>query len=179
DLMFVKGFYRRPIRVGTALQAGGGGRVTELVARPLLNLFYPSLSGLIQPLAGEYGGRRSALEQVPFASGYGVEIGLLIDLAERFGVGALGQVDLVDRVHHNQPLAALSLMAFEILETVVRRLDQRTGTALLQEANRSMKVIRHESARYFLEVAEIPERERPPMISIEEYRTRPAKKAAP
>jgi glucosyl-3-phosphoglycerate synthase len=177
DLVFVKGFYRRPIRVGGTIQAGGGGRVTELVARPLLNLFYPSLSGMIQPLAGEYGGRRSALEQVPFASGYGVEIGLLIDLAERFGIGALGQVDLVDRVHHNQPLAALSLMAFEILETVVRRLDLRAGTRMLQEANRSMKVIRHESARYFLEVAEIPERERPPMISIPEYKTRPAKAA--
>ncbi|HEX9681281.1 MAG TPA: glucosyl-3-phosphoglycerate synthase [Anaerolineales bacterium] len=177
DLVFVKGFYRRPIRVGGALQAGGGGRVTELVARPLLNLFYPSLSGMIQPLAGEYGGRRSALEQVPFASGYGVEIGLLIDLAERFGIGALGQVDLVDRVHHNQPLAALSLMAFEILETVVRRLDLRAGTRMLQEANRSMKVIRHEAARYFLEVAEIPERERPPMISIPEYKARPAKAA--
>lgn len=177
DLVFVKGFYRRPIRVGGVLQAGGGGRVTELLARPLLNLFYPSLSGLIQPLAGEYGGRRSALEQVPFASGYGVEIGLLIDLAGQFGIDALGQVDLVDRVHHNQPLAALSLMSFEILETVIRRLDRRSGTRMLQEANRSMKLIRHEAARYFLEVAEIPERERPPMISLPEYKTRRAKKA--
>ena len=77
EIQLVKGFYQRPLRVGDKLQAGGGGRVTELTARPLLNLFYPELSGLIQPLAGEYGGRRSALEKLPFSSGYGVEVGLL------------------------------------------------------------------------------------------------------
>jgi glucosyl-3-phosphoglycerate synthase len=75
EIQFVKGFYRRPIKVNNRQQAGGGGRVTELTARPLLNLFFPELSGLIQPL-GEYGGRRTALEQMPFSSGYGVEIGL-------------------------------------------------------------------------------------------------------
>jgi nucleotide-binding universal stress UspA family protein len=75
EIHFVKGFYRRPLKVGNKMQAGGGGRVTELTARPLLNLFYPELSGIVQPLAGEYGGRRKALEQLPFFSGYGVEIG--------------------------------------------------------------------------------------------------------
>lgn len=80
DVYFVKGFYRRPLKVGDKIQAAGGGRVTELTARPLLNLFYPELSGLIQPLSGEYGGRRSVLEQIPFSSGYGVEIGLIIDI---------------------------------------------------------------------------------------------------
>src|SRR5581483_4222832 len=78
DLLFIKGFYRRPLKVDNKLQAGGGGRVTELTARPLLNLFYPELSGVVQPLSGEYGGRRAALEQLPFSSGYGVETGLLI-----------------------------------------------------------------------------------------------------
>ena len=94
EIQFVKGFYRRPLKVDNKLQAGGGGRVTELTARPLLNLFFPELSGIIQPLSGEYGGRRTALEQLAFSSGYGVEIGLLIDIFEKFGLDALAQVDL-------------------------------------------------------------------------------------
>ena len=84
-LVFSKGFYRRPIQFGEQVQASGGGRVTELTARPLLNLFYPELSGMLQPLSGEYAGRRAALEAVPFFTGYGVETGLLIDLLDRHG----------------------------------------------------------------------------------------------
>jgi hypothetical protein len=170
EIMLVKGFYRRPMRVGERMQAGGGGRVTELTARPLLNLFYPALSGLIQPLSGEYGGRRSALEQLPFSSGYGVEIGLLIDTLEKFGLGALAQVDLTQRVHHNQPLPALSQMSFAIIQTVIRRIDRRYHLELLRDVNRSMKLVQHRRERYFLEVAEIAERERPPMSSLPEYR---------
>ncbi len=94
NIQLVKGFYRRPLKVGDKVQAGGGGRVTELTARPLLNLFFPELSGIIQPLSGEYAGRREALEKVPFFSGYGVETGLLIDIFEQFGLQALAQVDL-------------------------------------------------------------------------------------
>ncbi len=82
-LQYVKGYYRRPIVEGGVLKEGGGGRVTELVARPLINLFYPELSGLIQPLSGEYAGRRSLLETIPFFTGYAVEIGHLIDVAEQ------------------------------------------------------------------------------------------------
>ena len=96
EIDFVKGFYRRPLKVGDKMQAGGGGRVTELTARPLLNLFFPELSGIVQPLSGEYGGRRKTLEQLPFFSGYGVEIGLLIDMFEKFGLISIGQVDLLD-----------------------------------------------------------------------------------
>ena len=84
-IQFVKGFYRRPLKVGEKVQAGGGGRVTELTARPLLNLFYPELSGVVQPLSGEYAGRRAALEQAPFFSGYGVETGLLLHVFARSG----------------------------------------------------------------------------------------------
>ena len=80
----------------------GGGRVTELVARPLLNLFYPELSGLIQPLSGEYAGRRDVLESIPFFTGYGVEIGLLVDIAKKFGLNAIAQINLERRVHTNQ-----------------------------------------------------------------------------
>ncbi len=169
QVQFVKGFYRRPIRVGMKMQAGGGGRVTELTARPLLNLFYPELSGVIQPLSGEYGGRREALERAPFFSGYGVETGLLIDIYERYGLSAIAQVDLLERIHHNQHLEALSKMSFAIIQTVFRKLEKRFGRAVLEDVNRSMKLIRHNSKGYFLDVEEIAERERPPMIEVQEY----------
>ncbi len=170
QIQFVKGFYRRPLRVGEKLQAGGGGRVTELTARPLLNLFYPELSGVIQPLSGEYGGRRSALEQMPFYSGYGVETGLLIGVYEKFGLSGIAQVDLLERIHHNQSLEALSKMSFAILQTVVRKLEQRYHLAMLEDVNKSMKLIRHKRGTYFLDVEEIAERERPPMIELADYR---------
>lgn len=172
QVQLVKGFYRRPLKVGEKIQAGGGGRVTELAARPLLNLFYPELSGVVQPLSGEYAGRRAALEQVPFFSGYGVETGLLIDIYERFGLHAIAQVDLLERIHHNQPLEALSKMSFAIIQAVIRKLESRFGSAVLEDVNKSMKLIRHGQKGYFLEVEEIAERERPPMIEVKEYRER-------
>lgn len=169
NIQFVKGFYRRPLKVGDKVQAGGGGRVTELTARPLINLFYPELSGVVQPLSGEYGGRRSALEQMPFFSGYGVEIGLLIDVFEKFGLSAIAQVDLLERIHHNQPLESLSKMSFAIIQAVIRKLERRYGRGILEEVNRTMKLIRYETGRFFLEVEEIAEQERPPMITLPEY----------
>ena len=169
QIQFVKGFYRRPLKVGNKMQAGGGGRVTELTARPLLNLFYPELSGVVQPLSGEYAGRRSALETAPFYSGYGVEIGLLIDIYERYGLNAIAQVDLLERIHHNQHLEALSKMSFAIIQTVMHKLEKRFGRSVLEDVNRSMKLIRYNNKGYFLDVEEIAERERPPMIEVEEY----------
>jgi glucosyl-3-phosphoglycerate synthase len=171
-IQFVKGFYRRPLKVGDKLQASGGGRVTELTARPLLNLFYPELSGGVEPLSGEYGGRRTALETLPFYSGYGVETGLLIGMYERFGLSSIAQGDLLERIHHNQSLEALSKMSFAILQTVVHKLEQRYHLAMLEDVNKSMKLIRHKQNTYFLDVEEIAERERPPMIELEEYRDR-------
>jgi glycosyltransferase involved in cell wall biosynthesis len=171
-IQFVKGFYRRPLKVDGKLQAGGGGRVTELTARPLLNLFYPELSGVIQPLSGEYGGRRSALEQMPFYSGYGVETGLLIGIYEKYGLNSIAQVDLLERIHHNQTLEALSKMSFAILQTVVRKLEQRYHLAMLEDVNKSMKLIRHKHGTYFLDVQELAERERPPMIEVADYRAK-------
>ncbi|HZY45156.1 MAG TPA: glucosyl-3-phosphoglycerate synthase, partial [Anaerolineae bacterium] len=169
-IQFVKGFYRRPLKVGDKMQAGGGGRVTELVARPLINLFFPELSGLIQPLSGEYAGWRSALEQVPFFTGYGVETGLLIDLHEKFGLRGIAQVDLEERVHHNQPLDALGRMSFAIIQVIVARLEDRHKINLLAEINRNMKIVRHEPGRYYLDLEEIGDLQRPPMIQIDEYR---------
>jgi nucleotide-binding universal stress UspA family protein len=169
DIQFVKGFYRRPLRVGDKIQAGGGGRVTELTARPLLNLFYPELSGVIQPLSGEYGGRRSALERFSFFSGYGVEIGLLIDMLDKCGLSAIAQVDLQERIHHNQPLEALSKMSFAIIQAVIRKLESRYGQSILENINTTMKLIRYEQESFMLDIEEIAERDRPPMIEIPEY----------
>ena len=171
-VQLVKGFYRRPLRVGDKLQAGGGGRVTELMARPLINLFFPELSGVIQPLSGEYAGRRSALEQIPFYSGYGVETGMLIDIFERFGMGAIAQVDLLERIHHNQPLEALSKMAFAILQTVMYKLEQRFGQRSLDGVNRTMKLVRYARGNYYLDVEDVVEQERPPMNTLPEYLAR-------
>jgi hypothetical protein len=171
-VQFVKGFYRRPIKVGDRIQAGGGGRVTELTARPMLNLFFPELSGVIQPLSGEYGGRRKLLERLPFASGYGVEIGLLIDVLKTAGLSAMAQVDLQERIHHNQPIEALSKMSFAIIQTVMRKLEMYEGQFALEDANRSMKLIRYDAGRLYLDVEKIAELERPPMKQIKEYQER-------
>jgi nucleotide-binding universal stress UspA family protein len=172
DIQFVKGFYRRPLQVGDKIQAGGGGRVTELTARPLLNLFYPELSGVIQPLSGEYGGTRAALEQLRFFSGYGVEIGLLIDILDKFGLHAIAQVDLQERIHHNQPLEALSKMSFAIIQAVIRKLESRYGQSILENVNKTMKLIRYEQDGFRLDIEEIAERDRPPMIDLAEYSER-------
>jgi len=171
-IQFVKGFYQRPLKVGNKVQVGGGGRVTELTARPLLNLFYPELSGVIQPLSGEYAGRREALEKSVFFSGYGVETGLLIDIFEQYGLSAIAQVDLVERVHHNQGLEALSKMSFAIIQTVLRKLEARYERNIIEDVNKTMKLIRHTRSGYFLELEEVNERERPPMITLAAYRER-------
>jgi glucosyl-3-phosphoglycerate synthase len=118
---YVKGLYDRPLSTTEGLVPSGGGRVTELTARPLLGALWPQLSGFVQPLSGEYAGRRDLLEQVPFVSHYGVEFGLLIDLAELAGVDALAQVDLGTRRHSHQPDAALGRMAGQIVQTALAR----------------------------------------------------------
>jgi nucleotide-binding universal stress UspA family protein len=169
-MMYVKGFYQRPLRMGRKLEARGGGRVTELAARPMLNLFYPELSGLVQPLAGEYAGRRTALERVPFFAGYGVETGLLIDLLTQYGLNAIGQVDLEERIHRNQSLMALSMMSFEIIQVVMQRIGRARHVELVNDLNRSMKLIRQVRTHFQLEVADIRPTERPPMVSLPEYR---------
>ena len=168
-LQYVKGYYQRPIVEAGILREGGGGRVTELVARPLINLFYPELSGFIQPLAGEYAGRRSILEQIPFFTGYAVEIGHLIDIAERIGIEGLGQVDLERRVHRNQELEGLSRMSFVILQAVMKRLEERRKARLFAELGSTMKLPRSGRGRLSLEVIDLADQERPPMIRIPEY----------
>jgi glucosyl-3-phosphoglycerate synthase len=173
EVLYVKAFYERPIRERNALRSTGGGRVTELVARPLLNLLWPQLAGVVQPLAGEYAGRRVALEQVPFSSSYGVELGLLVDLAERFGLDAIAQVDLERRVHRNQDVQALGRMSFGILQAVFQRLVEEGraapgtyGTTLVQFSNQLRE--------YHMEPREIVTTRRPPIVTVDGYLRRAA-----
>jgi glucosyl-3-phosphoglycerate synthase len=123
-ISFVKGFYRRPFKLGELTLPDGGGRVTELTARPLLNLFYPDLAAIEQPLAGEIAARRELLERLPFATGYGVDIALLIDAYRLVGLGAVAQVDLDVRQNAHQPLRELGPMAYAVLQAVASRLER-------------------------------------------------------
>jgi glucosyl-3-phosphoglycerate synthase len=117
DVVFVKGFYQRPLDG----RAGEGGRVTELVARPLIAALYPQLAAVAQPLAGECAARRDVFEQVPFVDGYGVDLALVIDVAARWGVGAMAQCDLAERVHRNRPLIELGPQALAIVQVALSR----------------------------------------------------------
>ena len=117
----VKGFYRRPLKVGKGEDANGGGRVTELVARPLLAALRPELGCVLQPLGGEYAGTRELLTSVPFAPGYGVEIGLLVDTYDKLGLGAIAQVNLGKRAHRNRPLIELGAMSRQVIATLLSR----------------------------------------------------------
>ncbi|HRE01721.1 MAG TPA: glucosyl-3-phosphoglycerate synthase [Ilumatobacteraceae bacterium] len=115
DIALVKATYHRPT------EHGGGGRTTELVARPLISLFMPELSGLHQPLSGEFAGRRTAIEEIPFVQGWGVEIAMLADIAERFGPASIAQVDVGDRLHRHQGLDTLGVQAAEVMATLLSR----------------------------------------------------------
>ena len=123
-ISFVKGFYRRPFRIGEVTLPEGGGRVTELTARPLLNLFYPDLAAIEQPLAGEIAVRRELIERLPFVTGYGVDIALLLDAHARVGLPGLAQVDLDVRQNAHQPLRELGPMAYAVLHAVAIRLER-------------------------------------------------------
>ncbi len=127
DISFTKGFYRRPLRD----DGEGGGRVTELVARPLISSLFPHLGPLVQPLSGEFAGRRSVLEQVPFSRGYAVDLALLIDLTERFGPDCIAQVDLGTRIHRNRPLRELGPQSAAITNMVLRRAGHPTVSELV------------------------------------------------
>lgn len=121
---FVKGFYRRPLTAPGEQPGEGGGRVNHLTARPALSLFYPELAGMRQPLAGEVAARRELLEGIPFATGYGVEVAMLIDAWRRVGLEGMAQVDLDEHRNPHKPLSALSQMAQTVLATIARRLEQ-------------------------------------------------------
>jgi glucosyl-3-phosphoglycerate synthase len=171
DIGYVKAFYERPVKSGGQLVPGEGGRVTELVARPLLNTFWPELAPLVQPLSGEYAGRRTLLEQVPFFSGYGVEIGLVIDVAERFGLEAMAQVDLGNRIHRNREVRELSRMAFAIFHVVLQRLQSTGRVDLNTELGRTLFQFVRPDGKLTVQTQPIEIGERPPAASVPEYRS--------
>ena len=123
SLALIKGTFRRPLALGDSVREGEGGRVTELVARPLLNLHFPSLSGFTQPLSGEIGIRRDLFERLSVPVGYGVEIAMMIDALRFVGLDGLAEVDLGTRQNRHQTLRALSAMAGEVMVAVERRID--------------------------------------------------------
>ena len=169
-ISYVKAFYERPLRSGAGVVPTGGGRVTEILVRPLFSLFYPELAGLVQPLSGEYAGRRGLLERLPFSVGYGVEVGHLIDIYHAEGVGAIAQVNMDSRVHRNQSVHALGRMAFGIMKTFLGRLEKYGEARLLRETGHAHLSVAAAELRHEIEQTEIPSVERPPMIEIEEYR---------
>jgi glucosyl-3-phosphoglycerate synthase len=159
DIAFVKGFYRRPLHGSPE----GGGRVTELVARPIISTLFPQLTPFVQPLAGEYAGRRDVLEELPFVEGWGVELGLLVDVVERYGFSAVAQVDLGVREHRNRDLAELGPQATAILVTALRR------AGLSSERTPHHELLRYD-ADFQPETVEVEVRERPPIVTVPAYR---------
>jgi glucosyl-3-phosphoglycerate synthase len=170
---YVKALYDRPLHTTEGIVPTGGGRVTELVARPLLGALWPHLSGFVQPLSGEYAGRRELLDSVPFVSGYGVELGLLIDLAELAGIATLAQVDLGSRQHSHQSDAALGRMAGQILQTALARCPgvPVTSESLVQFMRTDVGI---EAVDWNVGVVQ-----RPPMRTVPGYRRRAADSLAP
>ena len=156
-ISFVKGFYDRPLE-GVA---GTGGRVTELVARPLLALLFPELAGVVQPLAGEFAARRSVLEQVPFVQDYGVDLALLVDVTSRFGLDAVAQVDLGTRTHRNRPLDELATQALAVLRAALERAGVDLGPG------RAAMVVRPGRDPLTVDGSQ-----RPPIVEVAGYRDR-------
>lgn len=148
DIEYVKGFYERPLLAAEGVDPRGGGRVTEILVRPLFARFYPELAGLHQPLAGEYAARRSLLETLPFPTGYGVETSHLLDTLRSRGISTIAQTDLDERIHRNRSLAQLGRMSGEILDAFFTRSKNP------QEDEAGSSTQSHE---------------RPPMISLPEY----------
>ncbi|MGH3951151.1 MAG: glucosyl-3-phosphoglycerate synthase, partial [Pseudonocardiaceae bacterium] len=158
----VKGFYRRPLRLETAETGTGGGRVTELLARPLLSALRPSLAGLIQPLGGEYAATREFLERVRFAAGYGVEIGLLLDAERLYGLDGLAQVNLGVRKHRNRSLLQLGVMARQILGTALARCGIESAAESIAGFTQFVQV----GGEWLAEDTDVLIADRPPMREV-------------
>lgn len=162
-VQLVKAMYDRPLETGGQVVPAGGGRVTELVARPLLNLHWPRLAGFVQPLGGEYAARRSLLERLPFPVGYGVELGMLVDSLALVGLDALGQVDVGVRHHRHQDGAALGRMAAAIYRTAHTRLAR--GPLVRPHLTQYDRT----PSGFTPSTYEVDTVERPPMREVPEY----------
>ena len=174
QVRFVKGAFRRPFKSSEAVEADGGGRVTELSTKPLFNLFYPELTGFVQPLAGEFVGDKELFSSIPFLTGYAVETGIMIDVLNKAGLGAMAQTDLGTRQNRHQALRDLSRMSYAVLRAVARRMrqdgrlhtprDTNLPDTLFQFSNYLHAVATPEGLKLQEHVEELVER--PPMAEV-------------
>ncbi len=170
EIKYVKAFYDRPLVFSQGVRPSGGGRVTEILVRPLFSLFFPELAAIIQPLSGEYAVRREVLEAIPFPIGYGVETSHILDVFAKWGLEAFGQTDMDQRVHRNQTTRSLGKMAFGILQTFLRRLESLGLADRLPDLNSKLHQFQFKDERYEEVEFELAEEERPPMIEVPAYR---------
>ena len=171
NIKYAKAFYDRPIAIGkNKIRPTGGGRVTELVIRPLFSLFFPELTQIIQPLSGEYAGYREVFEKIPFPIGYGIETSMILDICEKWGLDVIAQVDLERRVHRNQNTKALGKMSFVILKTFLNRIKKLEFIDLKRETFNEMIQYNLVKNEFQPDIFNVDGLERPPMIEISEYR---------
>jgi glucosyl-3-phosphoglycerate synthase len=169
ETKYVKAFYDRPLAFSGGIRPSGGGRVTEILIRPLFSLFFPELTAIIQPLSGEYAVRRGVLEEIPFPIGYGVETSHLLDVYTRWGMSAFAQTDLDQRVHRNQATRSLGKMSFGIMQTFLSRLQQLDVIGQLPEMSTVLRQFQVKDQLFETVEYEIVEEERPPMLTVPEY----------
>lgn len=170
EIQYVKAFYDRPLAFSSGIRPSGGGRVTEILVRPLFSLFFPELTALMQPLSGEYAVRRNVLEKIPFPIGYGVETSHILDVYREWGLEGFAQTDLDQRVHRNQTTLSLGKMSFGILQSFLRRVESYGIIDKMPELATVFRQFQAQENRYEQVTFEIVEEERPPMIEIPEYR---------
>ncbi len=159
----VKAFYERPITQADGFRPTGGGRVSEILVRPLLSLFYPELTAFLQPLSGEYAARREVFRSLPFPGGYGVELAHLIDLSRSLGLDAMAQTDLDQRQHRNRSDEELGRMSFGILQVLFRRLQRDGKIDLNLELPQWLQIWRFDGESLVGSPVELKEPERPPL----------------
>jgi glucosyl-3-phosphoglycerate synthase len=164
--LFTKAFYERPLQDEEGLLTTGGARVTEIAVRPLLHLFYPELTGVVQPLLGEYAGYRDVLSELPFFTGYAVDIGLLIDIAERHGVDRIAQVDLGRRIHRNRPTLQLGRMSFQVMHAMFKRFDDLGRVKFAHDLTDELTQFMPSSDGPHKETYRLEVVERPPFASL-------------
>lgn len=169
EINYVKAFYDRPLVFSQGIRPSGGGRVTEILIRPLFSLFFPELTAIIQPLSGEYAVRREILEKLPFPIGYGVETAHLIDVYNMCGLGAFAQTDLDRRVHRNQSTRDLGKMSFGILQTFISRIQSLDIIESLPNMSNLLRQFQAHDNIFEEVIYEVKEEERPPMINLPVY----------
>ncbi|MFW5694497.1 MAG: glucosyl-3-phosphoglycerate synthase [Alkalispirochaeta sp.] len=169
EIQYVKAFYDRPLAFSQGVRPSGGGRVTEILIRPLFSLFFPELTAIIQPLSGEYAVRREVLERIPFPIGYGVETSHLIDVYSLYDMQAFAQTDLDQRVHRNQPTRSLGKMAFGILQTFLSRVEKLGVIKEIPETSTILRQFQVQDETFETVEHTIVEEERPPMETIPAY----------